>query len=288
MLKAKLFRAGIAARRHASPGVVDAVGNLVGNICWALLPGHRRTVMGNLKRLAPGRTPAVYRRLARSTFRHFVRYTADFLWFASLTREQILAMVEPRGFEQLEAAARRGQGSMIVCGHLGSPDIAGLELAALGFPCQTIAESIHPELDDITSRVRSATGLRVSPLASGARDGLRALRRKEVCAVVGDRAIGTPGIPVRFGDGRRPMPRGPATMAIAANAALFVVHSIYHPAKDGPRFLVELHPEIPHDGMTADDVPRLTQVIADHLSAIARQYPDQWLVFQPGWVDDAE
>jgi len=60
-----------------------------------------------------------------------------------------------------------------------------------------------------------------------------------------------------------------------------------NPSPNGRRYVGVMNPEIPTDGLTAADVPRLAQEVADQLSEVVLRYPDQWFVFQPDWLPDA-
>jgi len=287
MLTVTLVRAGIAVRRFLPDRLAHALAVAIGDGCWLLLGRRRRTLESNLERTVPGSSPAERARLARATFRNLARCVADFLAAPSVTRDQLLGLIDRSGLEHLDAALARGHGAIVITGHLGNFELAGLGLATLGYRCHTVMESIAPELDRLFARYRSATGSTVAPLEQGADASRRALEEKDVLVLVADRAVKSRSIPVRFAGGRRALPSGPAARAIAAGAPIVIGYVVLNPSTGGRRYLGVVRPEIPTDGLTAADIPRLVQEIADQLSEVVMRYPDQWFVFQPDWTPDA-
>jgi KDO2-lipid IV(A) lauroyltransferase len=287
MLNVRLIRAGVFVRRFLPDPLAHALAGVVGDLCWLLLRRRRRILENSLARTAMNRSPVERQRLARTTFRNLARCLADVLAAPSMTPGQLLGLIDRSGLEHLDAALARGRGAIVISGHLGNFELAGLLLAALGYRCHTVAESIAPELDRLFTRFRSATGATVTPLERGAGPSLRALDRNEVDMLVADRAIHSTSVPVRFAGGRRPWPSGPAARAIARGTPILVGSVMLNPSPNGRRYVGVMNPEIPTDGLTAADVPRLAQEVADQLSEVVLRYPDQWFVFQPDWLPDA-
>lgn len=284
MVTAKLLQAAVALRRRLPDRVARSLAVMVADGCWMALGNRRRTVEENLALTARSVPASARRRMARETFRNLARCLTDFFAVPSLGRDRVLDLIDRSGLEHLDAALARGRGAIIVTGHLGNFELAGLALAALGYPCHTVAESIAPEVDQLYTQFRSATGAMVAPLERGASASLRALKRGEVLMLVADRAIRSASIPVNFAGGRRRLPIGPAAMAISKGAPLMVAYVVLNPSANGRRYLGVVGPPIPTDGLTPDDVPRLAQEISDRLSEVVERYPDQWFVFQPEWL----
>ncbi|MFB3852633.1 MAG: lysophospholipid acyltransferase family protein [Vicinamibacterales bacterium] len=286
MVPVALVRVAVFVRRLLPDAAARALAFGLADACWLVLRGRRRTIRENLARIAPSRTPAERRRLVRSTFRNLAACASDFLAFPSTPPERMLEMIDKSGLEHLDAALARGRGAIVITGHLGNFELAGLALAALGYRCHTVAESIAPGLDRLYTRFRSATGAVVAPLERGAAASLRALARREVLMLVADRAIRSASMPLRFAGGVRALPTGPAAIAISRGAPIMVAHVVLDPSGNGRRYLGVVGPEISTEGLTKDDVPRLAQELADRLSEIVTRYPDQWFVFQPDWLED--
>jgi KDO2-lipid IV(A) lauroyltransferase len=193
--------------------------------------------------------------------------------------------VDIQGLEHLDAARKLGRGVIVVTAHLGNYEIGAAALAAMGYPVHGVVEDVEPEILALLEKYRTATGMRTISRNRGARDAYRVLKSGEVLLLVADRVIGdvSDGVEVPFCDGRRAVPRGPAQLALAAKAPVIPGFAVRTP--NGPRrYRITLEPPIMPEGTEPDAVLTLTRTIADRLSAAVHAHPDQWFVFQPGWI----
>jgi lauroyl/myristoyl acyltransferase len=193
--------------------------------------------------------------------------------------------IHAHGLEHIRDALSLGRGVVVITGHLGNYELGGAWLAAQGYPAHAVVEDVNPAILALLQRYRTATGMRTISRNRGARDAYRVLRSGEILLLVADRVIGdsTDAVEVPFCEGRRSVPTGPATLALATGAPIVVGFVVRTPA--GPRrYGVYLEPPIMPDGTEPDAVVTLTRRIAERLSAGVRAYPDQWFVFQPGWI----
>ena len=261
----------------------DRLAEWVADVCWHGLRGRRRRLTENLRFTAPGRSAAEHAAMARHTFRHLAACTIDFLRLAHLSDDEVRALVEISGFEHVESARAAGRGVLFVSPHLGNFELGGRCLAAQGLRVAGFAEVPSGRwLAAIYERLRASTGVTVLPLGSDARVAARYLKGGGLLALFADRAIGTRRHVVGFCGGRRPLPAGPAVLARLTGAA--VVPSCLARTPEGPRrYRWIIEPPLAADALPADDAAA-TQVIADHLSAIVRRYPDQWFVFDGQWT----
>jgi KDO2-lipid IV(A) lauroyltransferase len=281
MSKAFLIRAGTALLRFVPYGLARTAALAAADVCWALLPERRRILEENLRVTAPGRSNGERQRLVRKTFRNLALCSLDFLKLPLLSKEKVIDLVEIHGLENLDQALAGGKGAILVTGHLGNWDFAGAYLAALGYPIHAVAEDVEPEVYEVYEHYRGATGMKVLSLGRGALPALRVLKRKELLVLVGDRAIGTPGLPVAFCDGRRNLPEGPAAFALKSGAPLVIGYLVLNPKGSEKRYKGVVTPPLDSQGRAAAE---FTQAIADALSRAIRKDPDQWFVFQPQWL----
>jgi KDO2-lipid IV(A) lauroyltransferase len=179
----------------------------------------------------------------------------------------------------MEAALAEGRGVMLVSPHLGCVDLAGAAAAALGWPMTSVAEAVAPRVFAALFRYRTATGLRLRSMRTAAVAVSRALKRGELVAIVADRAIDGPAVEVEFGAGRRMMPTGPAAFALKAGAPIVIAALVRQSNGGAPYVGITRRLEV-----TSQDAETVTRAIAGVFSEIVMAYPDQWLVFQPGWL----
>ncbi len=284
-MKAALIVATTALLRVVPPAMAAAVARAAGPVCWLFLATRRRTLLENLTYTAPHATPAQRQRLAHATFRHLTLSVLDLLRGPHLTAEQVRAMIQVDGRAHLDAAIAAGRGVVLVSPHLGAIELGGRCMSAFGYTVAGYAEdSADARVRDVYRRYRTIDGVTVLPLGSSALSGVRWLRRGGSLTLFADRAIGTRAHVVRFCGGRRPLPAGVAAFIRHTGATVLFSYLVREPGlRSSYRWVIEPPPT---EDLSALDERRLTELVADRLSAIVMRHPDQWLVFQPEW--DAE
>ncbi|MEO8482716.1 MAG: lysophospholipid acyltransferase family protein [Acidobacteriota bacterium] len=259
---------------------------------YCTIPTRRRTTAeANAYWLTGALERSVRRRYARSVFRHLLRCNIDLLGLPGTGAQAILDRIDVFGFDALDQARQVGRGVLVVGCHLGNFELAAIGIAALGGPVSVLVESVNPERDAFLARYRTSTGLRLITVdAKAPREVLRALARNEVVIVAGDRALksGHSSL-VPFARGRRPMPDGPAWLALKARATIVTGYVVRTPEAARP-YRGVFESLLSTDGLGAEPVGALTARIAMRLGAAVERYPDQWFVFDPEWqgTDPAE
>ena len=246
---------------------------------------RRRTVFGNLARIAPNVSRAQHRRLARRTFRNLATASVDLFRLPSAAPADIAALFEARGREHLDAALALGKGVIIATAHLSEYELGGAWAAAVGYPVHAMVEDLEPEVFEALASYRQATGMGLISMRQGIRTTFRLLHEGQVVLLVADRAVGDVrnAVELPFGEGMRPVPTGPAMFAMGTGAPVIVGHVALNPARR-PRYLVEFEPPLNAEGRGDAERLRLTRVITERLAAAVQDHPDEWYVFQPQWV----
>lgn len=263
-----------------------SVGWVAGTLAWAVLTGRRRTLLENLAHLAPDLPPARRRRLARRTFRNLIDAAIHLFRLPSMSRAELLGLVQVEGLEGVREAIALGRGLIIVTGHLGPYELGGAWMAANGYRVHAMVEDLSPEAMAALAQYRSATGMQLVSMKAGLRTVYRLLDDGGIVLLVADRVIGDArgGVEVPFGAGVRPVPTGPATFAMMRGTPIVVGHIVTNPARR-PRYLMSFYPPLLPDGRGDEERLRLTRRIAERLAASVQRFPDQWYVFQPQWVN---
>jgi len=265
-----------------------------GAVAFALARGRRDVLLENQRHLSPNATPAERRARARRTMMHLAEAAVDLFRLPSAPRDELERLVEVEGREHLDRAMALGRGVVVVTGHLGPYELGGAWLALAGYPVHAMVEELSPETNAALSLYREATGMKLLSRNRATRAALRLLREQQLVLLVADRVVGdgSEGVVVRFGAGARAVPTGPAALALATQAPIVVGSIIRHPhlRARAPRYLVQLEPPIVAEA-TSDghaDRERLTRQIAERLAASVVAHPDEWFVFQPGWIGPAQ
>lgn len=239
--------------------------------------------------LGPGAPEAQVRRTARRTMRNFCRVAVEFLRLPRMSQAEIARIVrEPaQGEEHVLALRGSGRGILVVALHFGNWDFSALWSVARGFPLYMIVDDYgNSSLDAEFREARTRQGIQVIPVGLTVRRVYRLLKEGNMVAVALDVPTSPDkgGIPVRFFDGTIMAPSGPARLALRTGAAVLSGVCARQPDNS---FKVWVKPpiEIQPSGDEERDVRALTQAIARECEDFVRQYPDQWYIFRPIWLD---
>lgn len=260
---------------------------------WAavvhLLAGRqRRAIAENLRVLMPESSLLRRQFLVWRTFYQFGSVTTDGI--RCQQGEDIITW-EVEGLEHFRAAEAQEQPVMLLTAHMGSYDAAGAffarhmrrRLSAVRRP------EIHPHLQDLREEALKKMGdgafhvLYNSSESILAVDLLRSLKNHEWVALQADRAM--PGLSTMLleKEGRGwQLPSGPFTLAAAAQAQCL------------PTFIVRLSQRryrvVFRGALTAlpgrdrrKSITTLAEQWITIFSAILREHPAQWLVFEPAF-----
>jgi KDO2-lipid IV(A) lauroyltransferase len=229
--------------------------------------------------------PKEARRLARKSFRHYLRVMGDFIRLPQLDEEELERNLTISGWESLVEALDCGKGAIVVGGHIGHWDLSGIIVAIRGYPMNAIVESFDwPEIDKLVQSTRDRWGMKPIPMERALRLVYKALRANEVVGILVDRPSFDNGVPVTLFGRETRWPSGPATLAIRTGAKVLVGSLIWRP--DG-RFDgdVQLVDDTEITGDIEHDVRALTQEIASRLESAIRACPQQWCMFRQMWPE---
>ena len=264
--------------------IAAALASVAADVCWIVMRTPRRAVEENLRFVAGHRPSHDRRHLGKRTFHNVALCALDFLRVPAMSATELEELLQWRGREHLDEALAQGRGAIVIGAHVGNFEIGGAAVAALGYPIHAYVEDqeISPALYRAYERCRIATGLRLIPLSGGARPGRRALADGAVVALLADRVISGAGCEVTFGQGRRLIPAGPAALARWSGAPVLFFQLVLNPA-GAPRYVCTIEPVELHAGSNTDAA--LIAWTAARVSRLVSEFPDQWFVFQPGWLE---
>ena len=242
-------------------------------------PAERARVRANLARVRPAAGPAERERLVDEVFRHFAICFADLISTNREARpERLLARIE--GDEHLLAAEAEQRGLVLVTAHLGNSELGGRLLAArVRRPTHVV---VAAEADAGVERflrggpapvhfVRRGDPTAALPLVA-------ALRRHEVVALQGDRALGTRGdVLVDFFGEPAPFPLGPFLLARAAGAPVVPAFCLLERDR---RYVVTIGRPI---HVTSGGERAALGEWVGVLEAMIRRAPEQWFNFFDVW-----
>lgn len=262
------------------------IAKIGGNLSYLCLRKRRQILFFNLHHICHNRniTTKEEKRYARQVFGNIALNTLDLLQIPLLRKGDFHKFADVKGEEWLRKSIRSGKGTMLITPHLGNWEFAGACLATLGYPIAAVAEHIERGVTQIYNSYRISSGVEVISPTEPFRI-LRALKTGKVLVLFGDRDLTEAGIKVNFLDAQRYIPKGPAYLASKFKPNLLIGYLVRE--ENEKTYTGGLEPiDFCFSGKVEDDLANLSQLIADRISAIIKNYPEHWFVFQPEWIEE--
>jgi lauroyl/myristoyl acyltransferase len=216
---------------------------------------------------------------ARKTFQYFGKYLADFIRFKKLTPDCLRDRISIQGLEHLEAIRDSPRGALMLTAHYGNWELGGAFIASMGIAVNAVVRPVPaPALERIFQYFREQRGLKVIPLDHAGTGILKALKRGEAVALVGDRDFTGNGTPRAFFGREVSLPRGAAWFAHRTGVPIYMGFAVRAPDDS---FILRMHPPIDPLVEGSEDAIQ-AKIIAIMQDTIARD-PTQWFIFEPFW-----
>ncbi|MFZ2054497.1 MAG: lysophospholipid acyltransferase family protein [Candidatus Aminicenantales bacterium] len=259
-------------------------GQTFGELVFQLDRKHRRLALANLETsFGPAAGPAVRRRLARDSFRHFGRVTADNLKWVHLRAARRTKLLRVEGEEHIRRVIGAGRGGLIFTAHFGNWEVAAEAVAALA-PLNVVARPLdNPLAEAELARFRKRLGAKIISKFQAAKPILQALRRNELVAILIDQnVLRSQAVFVDFFGRPAATTPGLASFHLRARSPLIPVFCL-----PGPRFTyrVRIGEPLTFDpsGDFDRDVLKITQACTKMIETEIRKNPGLWFWFHNRW-----
>ena len=252
---------------------------------YLLHPRLRRVGMRNLAMAMPDLPLPRRRRIVRGVFTSLGRLLAEFCLFPRYTRQNIESVAVYEGFENFDAAQRRGKGVLFLTAHLGGWEIGSFAHSVYGHPLRVVVRPLdNPYLDRLVTRYRTLRGNSVFEKQDFARGLLAAMKAGETVGLLMDQNVMPPrGVFVDFFGIPAYTASGIARVALHTDCAVVPAFTIWDPAIG--KYRVTFAPAVPLvrtgdvEADTTNNTAAFNKVIEDYV----RKYPDQWLWVHRRW-----
>ena len=250
----------------------------------------REAVIANLNQIHQHSGVALSRRalrvLARENFLNFAKYVLDFFHFLSLPPARANRLVDFGNVPQIyDALLAHGKGIITVSAHLGNWELGAAALAQRGYKFNAVALwQPDPKLNKLYQSYRTRRQINPIPFGRAARECLRALRRNEVVAVLGDRDFSGARHTVEFFGQPARLPVGPVKLALATGAPLLPVFLVRMPDETF-KYIVE---EPIWADKSRDSVADVMRRVAAAMERVISRYSEQWYLFHNLWDIEAD
>ena len=252
---------------------------------YAVRAPLRRSAMFNLRLAFPDWTDAQRRRVIRGMIRQVGWMAGEFSQFPKYTREKIERIVIVDGFENFDAAQRRGKGVLFLTGHMSAWELAPFAQALYGHPQHFQVRPIaNKRVDALINGYRCGSGNRPIEKNRSARAILKVLGAGGTVGVLADHNTDIEeSVFVDFFGVPASTTSGLARLALRTDAAVVPGFLSWDDKRRKYRLRFEPAVELSRTANEESDVientARFTRVIEDFI----RVHPDQWLWVHKRW-----
>jgi len=265
--------------------VARFVGATFAAAAYAVRTPLRRSAMFNLRLAFPDWTDAQRRHAIRGMIRQIGWMAGEFSQFPKYTRERIEQIVVVDGFENFDAARRRGKGVLFLTGHMSAWELAPFAQALYGHPLHFLVRPIaNRRVDALINGYRCRAGNQPIDKNRAARAMLKVLGEGGTVGVLADHNTDIEeSVFVDFFGVPASTTSGLARIALRTDAAVVPGFLSWDPERRKYRLGFEPAVELARTGNEEADVventARFTRVIEDFV----RAHPDQWLWVHRRW-----
>ncbi len=261
--------------------VASRVASFIGYLLFDVIRYRRDVTLDNLRQsLGQFYSPRDLIKIARRSYSNFALLIADLARLPLVDMDFISRHIRIKGLRFLDDLRRRGTGAVLVTGHFGSWELMGCTLVKLGYPVVfVVGIQRNPLVQDLMNSLRRKAGIEIierkATLAIA-----RNIRKGKFVAMLSDQDAGRNGIFVDFFGRPASTPKGPARLALIANAPI-VPGFIIREDLTSYTITIEKPIEISEDRRPA--VRNLTQTYTSIIEDFIRAKPDHWLWSHRRW-----
>src|SRR5208283_1288761 len=155
-------------------------GILLGGAVYHLHLRLRRVGMRNLQLAFPEKSAKERRKILRGVYVSLGRLLGEACLFPSYTRENASQVAVYQGFENFEAAEKRGKGVLFLTGHFGGWEVGSFFHSLQGHPMKIVVRPLdNPYVDALVARYRGLHGNSMIAKQEFARGLIAAMKRNE-------------------------------------------------------------------------------------------------------------
>jgi KDO2-lipid IV(A) lauroyltransferase len=260
-----------------------ALGGRLGRLWHALDRRHRGVARENAAAAFPEWSASEVRDLVVRNFEHIGMTAAEFLGLGATSAEEVRTRVRFEGARHLEAARALGKGVFLLSGHVGNWELAGVALAAQGYPVAAVGKRLsNAAVDRRVIELRQRFGSRIIPHRLAVGQVLRGLGRGELIGFLMDqRPRRNEAVESRFFGRPVATNHGLALLALKTGAPVVPVFD----ERTAEGHVLRFHPalEPPPAGDREGRVRSYTEAFDAVLEAEVRRRPEQWFWVHRRW-----
>jgi KDO2-lipid IV(A) lauroyltransferase len=271
---------GLLPRRLAR-----AVGATIGGLAFHALGRLRRVGTRNLELAFPEIEAAEREAILRRVYRNLGYLLAEFCLMPQYTPERASEFIRYEGLENYTQARDKGNGVLVLTGHLGAWELSSFYHSLMGRPMGMVIRRLDNSMVDMfVNRIRCLHGNRVIHKDDFARGLIASMRAGETVGILMDTNMTPPqGVFVPFFGLLACTASGMARVAAKTEAAGVPGFLLWEEREQRYvlRFGEEL--EVADTGDSEGDALTNTAAFTAAIEGYIRRYPDQWLWMHRRW-----
>ena len=239
----------------------------------------------NLQLAYPEWTPGRREDTLRLVYRNLGWQLAEFCKMSHYRAEQAREFIEYDGLEHYFAARDRGNGVLVLTGHLGAWELSSFFHSLVGYPMGLVIRRLdNPLVDRFVNRIRCLHGNRVIHKDDFARGLISAMRSGETVGILMDTNMTPPqGQFVPFFGVEACTASGLARVALRTDAAVLPGFLLWDEARQ--KYMLRFGPamKLIRTADAAADVLANTAAFTAMIERYIRASPEQWLWMHRRW-----
>jgi Kdo2-lipid IVA lauroyltransferase/acyltransferase len=265
--------------------VARCVGASFAAAAYAVRAPLRRAARFNLQLAFPDWTASERRRVIRGMIRQIGWMAGEFSQFPKYTHENIERIVVVDGFQNFDAARRRGKGVLFLTGHMSAWELAPFAQALYGYPLHFLVRPIaNRRVDALINGYRCRAGNQPIDKNKSARAILKVLGEGGTVGVLADHNTDVEeSVFVDFFGVSASTTSGLARLALRTDAAVVPGFLSWDERCRKYRLCLEPAVELARTADEEADVVENTQRFTRVIEDFVRAHPDQWLWVHRRW-----
>lgn len=257
----------------------------IGWLAFRLLGRLRKVGLRNLELAFPEMTGPERETILRAVYRNLGCLLAEFCQMSSYTPERASRFIRYDGLENYLAARERGNGVLVLTGHLGAWELSSFYHSLMGYPMGMVIRRLdNPLVDAMVNRIRCLHGNRVMHKDDFARGLIASMRAGETVGILMDTNMTPPqGVFVPFFGVEACTASGMARIAQKTGAAVVPGFLLWEPREK--RYILRFGAELNlvRTGDSEADALANTALFTSVIERYVREYPEQWLWMHRRW-----
>lgn len=268
---------------------------VIGDLFYLLMKKTRARVRKNIEGVSRGRwSKQRVDVFTRRTFQNYGQYLLDYMVMHRLGPSNKERWVEEEvGAHHMMEALHAGKGAICITPHLGNWEIGGLLFSFRGGNLNVLTlDERDADTRSFREEMRRRRGIKilyVNPKDDSSMailDAVKALRRNEILAMLGDRVDSQKSMAFDFFGKKTPFPIGVAILAMATEAPVLPVFVVMEKNR---KYKGIIEPPIYFSSSSRKDrevvIRGGMEELVKKFEAYIEKYPDQWYNFYSYWKE---